>query len=117
MYNINFIYESEAAALYLRNDTYIPDSVKQKNKTFMMIDARGYSIDLSIYKIIDDIGSIKQLMSTHSFNLGILDINNKIIDVLKEIFGANVINKIKKDEPGYWVNLLNDINKAIEKTT
>ena len=116
MFNIDFIYESEASSLALYYDKSIPDFVKKENKTFMLIDAGGYSIDISIYKIIDRNGSIKQIMQTQSLKLGLFDIGSKIIKIFKEIFGENIINKIKKNEPGEWLKILNDINKIIENS-
>ena len=116
MYNIDFIYESEASSLALYYDKSIPDLVKKENKTFMLIDAGGYSIDISIYKIIDQNGTIKQINGTESLKLGLFDIGNKIIKIFKEIFGEKIINKIKKNEPGDWIKFLNDINKIIENS-
>ena len=116
MFNIDLIYESEATSLAMFYDKTIPEKVKQKNKIFMLIDAGGYSIDATIYKIIDEKGSIKQLIETQSFNLGIFDKSNKIINIFKEIFGKDVINKIKKNEPGEWIKILNEINKILENT-
>ena len=116
MYNLNFIYESDASSLAMYNDRSIPFSVKQQNKTFMLIDAGGHSIDITIYKILDEQGTLKQIMQTQSLNLGIFDISNKIINVFKEIFGEKEIEKVKKNEPGEWIKILNDINKIIENT-
>ena len=116
MYNLNFIYESDASSLAMYNDRSIPFSVKQQNKTFMLIDAGGHSIDITIYKILDEQGTLKQIMQTQNLNLGIFDISNKIINVFKEIFGEKEIEKVKKNEPGEWIKILNDINKIIENT-
>ena len=116
MYNLNFIYESDASSLTMYNDRSIPFSVKQQNKTFMLIDAGGHSIDITIYKILDEQGTLKQIMQTKNLNLGIFDISNKIINVFKEIFGEKEIEKVKKNEPGEWIKILNDINKIIENT-
>ena len=116
MFNLDLIYESEATSLAMYYDKSIPESVKQKNKVFMLIDAGGYSIDITIYKIIDDNGSIKQLLETKQFNLGVLDISNKIIKILKEMFGEKILNKNKNDYPGEWIKILNEINKIIEDT-
>ena len=116
MYNLNFIYESDASSLSMYNDKSIPFSVKQQNKTFMLIDAGGHSIDITIYKILDEQGTLKQIMQTQNLNLGIFDISNKIINVFKEIFGEKEIEKVKKNEPGEWIKILNDINKIIENT-
>ena len=114
MYNLDLIYEFEAASLAMYYDKLIPESAKQKNQIFMLIDAGGYSIDITLYKIIDTNGGLKQLTQTQSLKLGILDISNKIINILKEIFGKDALNKIKKNEPGQWIKILNDIKKIIE---
>ena len=116
MFNLDFIYESDATSLSMYYDKSIPNSVKQQNKTFMLIDAGGYSIDISTYKIIDDQGTIKQISQTQSLNLGIFNLTDKIIKVFKEIFGNKEIEKIKKNEPGDWIKLLNDINKILENS-
>ena len=116
MFNLDFIYESDAASLSMHYDKSIPNSVKQQNKTFMLIDAGGYSIDISTYKVIDDQGAIKQISQTQSLNLGIFNLTDKIINVFKEIFGNKEIEKIKKNEPGDWIKLLNDINKILENS-
>ena len=113
MYNLDLIYESEAASLAILYDKSIPESIKQKNKVFMLIDAGGYSIDITIYKIVDENGTLKQITQTQSLNLGILDISSKILNILREIFGNNILNKIKKNEPGHWIKLLNEINQII----
>ena len=116
MFDLDFIYESDAASLAMYNDKAIPNSVKQQNKTFMIIDAGGHSIDISVYRILDEKGTIKQIRQTESLNLGIFNISSKIINVLKEIFGKKEIEKIKKNEPGNWIKILSDINKIIENT-
>jgi hypothetical protein len=116
MFNIDLIYEPEATSLAMFYDKTIPEKVKQKNKIFMLIDAGGFSIDATIYKIIDEKGSIKQLIETQSFNFGIFDISNKIINIFKEMFGKDLINKIKQKEPGEWIKILNEINKILENT-
>ena len=114
MYNLDLIYESEAASLAMYYDKLIPESAKQKNQIFMLIDAGGYSIDITLYKIIDTNGGLKQITQTQSLKLGIFDISSKIINILKEIFGKDALNKIKKNEPGQWIKILNDIKKIIE---
>ena len=114
MYNINFIYESEASALSMYYDKFIPNNLKQKNKIFMLIDAGGLTADITIYKIIDNYGTMKEMITTQSYYLGILNMVDKIIKILEEILGKNTINTIKKIKPGEWVKTLNDINKAIE---
>ena len=118
MYNINFIYESEAVSLSLYYDKFISDKLKQRNKKniFMIIDAGGYSIDISIYEFIDNKGTMKEIFPTHSYFLGILDISDKILKIFEKIFGKKNIEKIKNENPGEWIKTLRDIIKAIENT-
>ena len=116
MYNIEYIHESDAAALSFYFDKYIPDKYKKKNNVFMIVDAGGYSIDITIYQIIDKDGTMKQIISTESYNLGILNITYKIIKIIEDIFGKAKIDNVRNKEPGEWVKTLNDINNAIENT-
>ena len=116
MYNINFIHESEALSLSMYYDKFIPNELKKKDKIFMIVDAGGYSVDISIYEIIDKYGAMKELKCENSYNLGILNIMDKIIKIIEQIFGKYYIDKVKKDNPGEWLRTLIDINKAIEHT-
>ena len=69
----------------------------------MLIDTGGLSLDITIYKIIDNYGSMKEIINTQSYFLGILNIVDKIVKILEEIFGKNTINKIKNNKPGKWI--------------
>jgi molecular chaperone DnaK (HSP70) len=80
----------------------------------MIVDAGGYSIDITIYQIIDNDGTMKQLISTESYKLGILNITDKIIKIIEDIFGKRKIDNARNKDPGEWVKTLNDINNAIE---
>lgn len=114
--NINYIYESEAEALSMYHDKYISNDIKNKDNIFMIVDAGGYSIDITVYKIIDKQGSMEEIISTKSYNLGTFNILNQIIKILEEIFGKSNIDKVKKGNPGEWIKTLKDINNAIEDT-
>ena len=115
MNNNKLIYESDAASLAFFYDTYIPDTIKKHNKYFMLIDSGGYSVDITVNKILDKKGSLKEIISTSS-NSGAYKISEEIIKILEEIFGKSAINKVKKNEPGEWIKTIKDINKAIENT-
>ena len=114
MKNIKIIYEQEAAALAMYYNKYIPNNMKQKNKNFILIDTGGYSMQITAYQIIDKHGSIKEIDSTD--NKYINNIKEEIIKVLCDIFGKQEIDKIKNDKPGDWVQILNDIDSAIDST-
>ena len=116
MNNINFVYDSEAISLAMYYDKYIPDKFKKRNKFFMIVDAGGYSVDITVNEIIDKKGSVKEIINTTSDNLGINHITEQIIQILEEIYGKSYINKIRNDKPGEWIKILKDINQAIEDT-
>ena len=116
MKNIKIIYELEAAALAMYYNKYIPNNLKQKNTNFILIDTGGYSMDIAAYQIIDKYGSIKKIDTITSVNKDINNIKEEIITVLYNIFGKIAIDKIKNDKPGDWVQILNDIDYAIENT-
>jgi hypothetical protein len=90
--------------------------LKQKNKNFILIDTGGYSMDITAYQIIYKYGSIKKIDTITTVNKVINNIKEEIIAVLYNIFGKIAIDKIKKDKPGDWIQILNDIDYAIENT-
>ena len=116
MENNHLLYQSDATSLSMYYDKYIQDSFKKTNKIFMLIDAGGYSIDINVNEIIDRKGSIKEIINTTSDYLGIYYITEEIIKILESFLGTVYINIIKNEEPGEWLKILRDINKAIENT-
>lgn len=114
--NIKLIYESEAASLAMYYDTTIQDKFKKKNKIFMLVDAGGNSIDITVNEIIDRKGGIKEIINTTSDNIGISNITEQIIKILEEIYDKSYIDNIKDYKPGEWIKILKDINQAIENT-
>ena len=116
MNNNKLIFESDAVSLAFFNDRYISDIYKKRNKYFMLIDAGGYSIDITVNKIIDKKGSFKEIEKSSANNLGIDNIIKEIIKIFEAVFGKSNIDKVKNNEPGEWIKTLKDINKAIENT-
>ena len=114
--HFKIIYESEAEALSIYDNEYINSYYKKKDKVFMIIDAGGNSFDISIYEIIDNNGSMKELKGTISYNFGIIKISEEIINIIENIAGKNEIKKMKQNNPGEWIKTSKDIIQAIEKT-
>ena len=114
--NYKIIYESEAAALSMYYNKYIPKNLKQKNKSFILIDTGGYSLDIAAYQIIDRYGSIREIQIPTTDNKAVNNIKEEIIKILCNIFGKATIHTIKRDKPGEWIQILNDIDIAIENT-
>ena len=115
--DISFIYESESAALSLYLENSIPNDFIKRKKNVILIDVGGIYTQLSIYELNNNYISEKvQIKNNIIKNTGFLNIVEKIINVLEKTLGKNNIIKIKKEEPGSWIRILKDIQKAIENT-
>jgi len=53
--------EPEAASLTMFYDPNVDESLKQKDKIFMLIDAGGYTVDITLNQIVDENRNLKQL--------------------------------------------------------
>ena len=62
MKNIKIALEPEAASLLLFDDTSIDKKYKKKGGIFMLVDAGGYTIDITLNEIMDRQGNLKQFM-------------------------------------------------------
>ena len=115
--NISFIYETEAACLSIYTDkSFSNDFIKRKTK-FILIDIGGINTQFSVFEInTDNVQEKMPIKNNIVSNTGFLSIVEKIIKVLESVLGKNNINKIKKEQPGSWLRILKDINKAIENT-
>ena len=65
----------------------------------MLIDAGGYTIDITINEILDEEGNLKQLSPPSGGSYGSMNINIDIFNLMKEIF-----NNIEKIEYKYRNN-------------
>ena len=103
--------EPEAASLTMFDDPSIPDNLKEKGKIFMLVDAGGYTVDITLNEIIDDYGNLKQLSPPSGGNFGSMNINLKIIKFIEEIYGKENIEKFKKENLEKWVIFKNKIEE------
>ena len=115
--DISLIYESESAALSLYLDNSLPNDFIKRKKNIILIDIGGINTQLSIYELNKDYITEKiQIKNNIIKNTGFLNIVEKIINVLEETLGKKNIIKIKKEDPGSWIRIVKDIQKAIENT-
>ena len=70
--------ESEAASLTMFEDLNIEDSLKEKGKIFMLIDANAYTVDIDLFQIVDEKRNLKQLSPPLILNYDSMNINNEI---------------------------------------
>ena len=115
--NISFIYENEAACLSIFTDKSFSNNFFKRKSKFILIDIGGINTQFSVFEINENnVHEKLPIKNNILINTGFLNIVEKIIKVLEEILGKKEINKIKKEQPGSWLKILKDINKAIENT-
>lgn len=115
--NVSFIYETEAACLSIYRDNGFSDDFTKRKTKFILIDIGGINTQFSVFEInATAIKKIIPIKNNIAANTGFLNIVEKIIKVLEESLGKKNIDKVKKEEPGSWLRILKDINKAIENT-
>ena len=100
--------EQEAASLAILYDENIKNKLT-KGKSFLLVDAGGYSVDFTANQIIDDNYNLKQLSIPKSYAFGSNLINEKIINVIEYIYGENKIDKTKNNKYSDWEAVLNEI--------
>ena len=109
MNNISIALEPEAASLTMFNDKIIDKDLKNKGKIFMLIDAGGYTIDITINEIIDQYGNLKQLSPPSGGAYGSMNINKELIKLVEEVFGEETINDLKENKFDLWKITLDSI--------
>ena len=86
MNNIIIALEPEAASLTMFKDDIVEKEFKEKGKIFMLIDTGGYTLDITINKIIDENGNLKQLSPPSGGAYGSMNINDYLIKLVEEVF-------------------------------
>ena len=94
MVNIEIVLEPEAASLAIFNeDNPIIEKFKKINKTFLIVDAGGYTVDFSANKILEN-NNLEQLIIPISIVNGSSILNDKIFEEVKKF----VVNNIGEDK-------------------
>ena len=81
----------------------------KKGDTFLLVDAGGFTVDFSGFKILDDNNNLEQLIVSESMKLGANIINEKIIDIIKFVYGESFIENVKKNNYDKWEKILKNI--------
>ena len=111
MNDISIALEPEAASLTMFNDNIVEKYLKEKGKKFMLIDAGGYTIDITLNEIIDDHGNLKQLSPPSGGAFGSMNINKDLINLVEEMFGKEKIDYLKEYRFDLWKITLDSIEK------
>jgi len=111
MNDISIALEPEAASLTMFNDNIVEKNLKEKGKKFMLIDAGGYTIDITLNEIIDNDGNLKQLSPPSGGPYGSMNINKDLRNLVKEMFGKEKIDNLKENRFDLWKITLDSIEK------
>ena len=111
MKNILISLEPEAASLTMFYDHNVDESLKQKDKIFMLVDAGGYTVDITLNQIVDENRNLKQLSPPSGGSYGSMNINLEIIKIFEEMVGKDVFEKFKMKQTDDWGELLKKIEE------
>ena len=113
LFKINLVIEQEAAPLGLLIDRSMYEKLIQNNKNFLIIDLGDYSVDLSLYQIMNDVGEIKFKLKYPfvSETYGSMNINKNMSELLDYVFGKNYIAKIKQSQPEEYLQTMKIIEE------
>ena len=114
MYNAKLALESEVASLSIFNDKILDEKLKKNGKIFLLIDLGDYTIDITLNEIVKD-NRIKILSMPMGESLGSMNINNDLMEIIKNIFGKDVINKAKESQFDEYLQTLKDLDDLKKK--
>ena len=103
--------EPEAASLTMFKDDNVDQKYKEKGKVFMLIDAGGYTLDITINEIVDGEGNLKQLSPPSGGAYGSMNINDHIIKLVEETFTKEKIDDLIDNRFDLWKVTLDSIEK------
>ena len=111
MEKVSIALEPEAASLTIFDDSYISEELKKPGKIFMLIDAGGYTVDITLNEIIDEKRNLRQLSPPSGGPLGSMNINKDLIDLIYEIYGKEKIENIINNDYQAWKLTLDSIEQ------
>ncbi|XP_062588783.1 heat shock 70 kDa protein 12A-like [Saccostrea cucullata] len=103
--------EPESAALLckqltLTKETYaINTKAFEPGKKFMVVDCGGGTVDVTAYEVKSN-GNLQELHCASGDAVGGTNVDELFVKLMKDIFGEDVINKLKKKAPYDWLELL-----------
>ena len=103
--------EPEAASLTMFKDDNVDQKFKEQGKVFMLIDAGGYTLDITINEIADFNGNLKQLSPPSGGAYGSMKINDYIIELVEETFTKEKIDELRKKRFDLWKMTLESIEE------
>ena len=109
--------EPEAASLTMFKDSVVEKEFKEQGKVFMLIDAGGYTLNVTINEIIDKNYNIKQLSPPSGGAYGSMKINDLLIKVIEETFTKEKIKEYKENDFDIWHSILDKLEETKKRNT
>lgn len=103
--------EPECASLYTQSlkDAQTVDFAKAGTK-YMVLDNGGGTIDVTVHQIVGG-GGVKELYKATGGAWGGTKVDILFEEYLTTMFSKRVIDKVKKDFPSDWVDMMRDFEK------
>ena len=108
MFNCEIILEPEAASLAIFQAVNINKNLFVKGKTFLIVDVGGYTSDFSANKILSN-NELEQLIVPLSLINGSTKINQKLLNIIKEVIGESKLNEVKEKKYENYFKFLEEI--------
>ncbi|KAK3100458.1 hypothetical protein FSP39_020422 [Pinctada imbricata] len=106
--------EPEAASLYCRRVPVqvvtMSDGAKQiasliKGSRYLVLDLGGGTVDITAHEVSED-GGLRELHQACGGNWGGNRVNDQFVKFLEELFGNEVITKMRHESPQDWLDLI-----------
>ena len=112
---IDLILDTEAASLTFLNDNSIHKKYKQKGCKFILIDLGEYKYDIIINEIIDNDGSIRQLLPPFGNEYISMNINDELLNIIYKILGIDKNENLKQKKISQNLRIIKDLESIISK--
>ena len=111
MRNVEIALEPEVASLAIFYEKNIGESLFKPQKSFLIVDMGGLTVDFTAMKILDENHNLEQLLEPVSFALGSNFINEEIINIIETAYGKEKLDKVKKTNYKLWEKTLDEIEE------
>ncbi|GBB92106.1 hypothetical protein RclHR1_19660002 [Rhizophagus clarus] len=113
---LQFITESEAAAIYCMKNELQKYNLLSLGKTFIIVDCGGSTTDITTYKLVENnplqLGEVTDLIRDFC---GCTFIDEEIIKLLHENFGTSTINILKENHSGQYRNTVLKFSQHVKE--
>ena len=85
-----------------------------KDEKYILVDAGGGTTDIACHQILEGFG-VKEVLHPSGGAWGSCYIDDRFVDVLKELFTEENVNEFKSEHPNIWTELMHKFEEAKTK--